>query len=454
MEAEEKARLAKLEEERKKADELRKQQDVAQKAKDDQAVKDKQDAVKAIEEEIKKQKEDSDNINFLYKIFSESVHLTLDVIGGAGGVVAPGFADIADLVNCAYYAVEGRKAEALTSCIGAIPLAGDGAAVAKLVQWAKKFGSWGEKAAEFIKKLVTRLPKTCPRPNSFPAGTQVLMGDGSRKPIEAISVGDSVLATDPVTGQTAPRAVDAVVYTPDDRDFTDLDILGDNGSGSLTATDHHPFWAEDRHGWVDAAGLSVEDLLRTPSGSTAKIVGVQHRKILQGAYNLTVRDLHTYYVLAGPTPVLVHNIDCFDPLDLATSFELPVFEKTTYGVAQFNGGSPFKMWSGDRVNSMDLMRKVSDKLREAGILKGESSISGQADHVEQKLAAMMMDDASIVEAEVVINNPNGPCITDPYLGCDAVLNLLVGDKSFKVHWPDGKGGFKDQAFGTGRAKRR
>lgn len=27
-------------------------------------------------------------------------------------------------------------------------------------------------------------------------------------------------------------------------------------------------------------------------------------------YNLTVADLHTYYVLAGDTPVLVHNVGC------------------------------------------------------------------------------------------------------------------------------------------------
>ncbi|MFE0085891.1 hypothetical protein, partial [[Kitasatospora] papulosa] len=27
-------------------------------------------------------------------------------------------------------------------------------------------------------------------------------------------------------------------------------------------------------------------------------------------YNLTVEDFHTYYVLAGATPVLVHNSNC------------------------------------------------------------------------------------------------------------------------------------------------
>jgi hypothetical protein len=31
-------------------------------------------------------------------------------------------------------------------------------------------------------------------------------------------------------------------------------------------------------------------------------------------YNLTVEQLHTYYVLAGATPVLVHNSDCSEPI--------------------------------------------------------------------------------------------------------------------------------------------
>lgn len=38
-----------------------------------------------------------------------------------------------------------------------------------------------------------------------------------------------------------------------------------------------------------------------------EIVATDHRATLQAAYNLTVRDLHTYYVLAGAAPVLVHN---------------------------------------------------------------------------------------------------------------------------------------------------
>ncbi|MFE7635895.1 polymorphic toxin-type HINT domain-containing protein, partial [Kitasatospora sp. NPDC057518] len=290
--AEEKARLAKLEAERKEAE------------KQAQAEKEKQDAIAGIEEEIKKAKEDSDNVSYLYHLFSESVHLTLDVIGGAGGVIAPGLADIADLVNCAYYAVEGRTTEALTSCIGAIPFIGDGAAIAKLAQWAKKFGSWGEKAVEFIQKLVTRLPPVCPLPNSFAAGTRVLMADGSTRAIETVRIGDEVLATDPTIGLTGSRRVSATIYGPNDRDFTDISL----GAGkSLTSTDHHPFWSESQKQWTDAVDLKPGDDLRDPAGRPQRIEDVRHWNTLQPAYNLTVDDLHTYYVVAGDTPVLVHN---------------------------------------------------------------------------------------------------------------------------------------------------
>ncbi|MFG2908707.1 polymorphic toxin-type HINT domain-containing protein [Kitasatospora sp. NPDC048286] len=292
-EAEEKARLARIAEERKEAE------------KQAREAKQKQETIAALEEELKKQKEDNDNINAVYRLFSESVHLTLDVIGGAGGVIAPGLADIADLVNCAYYAIEGRTQDAYLSCIAAIPLVGDGAAVAKFAQWAKKFGPWGEKAAEFIKKLVGRLPKSCPV-NSFPAGTRVLMGDGSTRPIETVKAGDEVLATDPATGLTAPRRVSATIYTPDDRDFTDVSL----GTGqSLTSTDHHPFWSENQKQWIDAADLKTGDELRDPAGQPQRIESVRHWNTLQPAYNLTVDDLHTYYVLAGETPVLVHNAE-------------------------------------------------------------------------------------------------------------------------------------------------
>src|SRR5690606_32541401 len=43
-------------------------------------------------------------------------------------------------------------------------------------------------------------------------------------------------------------------------------------------------------------------------GTTVTVNGLLTTTTHTGtAYNLTVRDIHTYYVLAGDTPVLVHN---------------------------------------------------------------------------------------------------------------------------------------------------
>ncbi|MEV7685870.1 polymorphic toxin-type HINT domain-containing protein [Streptomyces bungoensis] len=149
--------------------------------------------------------------------------------------------------------------------------------------------------------------------NSFPAGTRVLMGDGTTTlPIEDITVGDSVLASDPEAGITGAREVEDTIYTPEDEDFTGVTLAGDTSDGppALTATDHHPFWVENRGRWTDARDLNSGDTLRVPDGTAVRIDKVSHWKEPQGAYNLTVNDLHTYYVLAGTTPVLVHNASC------------------------------------------------------------------------------------------------------------------------------------------------
>ncbi|MFF3114751.1 polymorphic toxin-type HINT domain-containing protein, partial [Kitasatospora sp. NPDC057904] len=159
---------------------------------------------------------------------------------------------------------------------------------------------------------VKNLRQAC-KTNSFPAGTLVLMADGTRRPIEQIRVGDTVTATDPATGATTAQRVENTIYTPDDRDFTELTITAPDGTTSpVTSTDHHPYWSESAHDWRDAAGLTVGDTLRTSDGQTARITATRHWTTLQPAYNLTVSNVHTYYVLAGATPVLVHNSNTDD----------------------------------------------------------------------------------------------------------------------------------------------
>ncbi|MFE1443607.1 polymorphic toxin-type HINT domain-containing protein [Streptomyces sp. NPDC058739] len=144
----------------------------------------------------------------------------------------------------------------------------------------------------------------------FLAGTGVLMADDTIRPIEDINVGDSVQATDPETGETGPRKVTSLIITEHDKHFNELSIATENGIEKLTATYEHPFWSPSELDWVEAAALHPGMTLRTDDGDTVIITG--NRAYTQNArtYNLTVDDLHTYYVLAGQTPVLVHNSNC------------------------------------------------------------------------------------------------------------------------------------------------
>ncbi|MGY4739514.1 polymorphic toxin-type HINT domain-containing protein [Streptomyces sp. ATMOS53] len=141
----------------------------------------------------------------------------------------------------------------------------------------------------------------------FLAGTDVLMADGSTKDIEDVDLSDEVLATDPETGKTAARKVTRLIRTEGDKYFNELSIATDNGIEKLTATHEHPFWSPSEHDWVPAGRLEPGMTLRTDEGHTVIVAG--NRAFIQQArtYNLTVDDLHTYYVLAGQTPVLVHN---------------------------------------------------------------------------------------------------------------------------------------------------
>ncbi|MFJ9760304.1 polymorphic toxin-type HINT domain-containing protein [Streptomyces sp. NPDC101149] len=62
--------------------------------------------------------------------------------------------------------------------------------------------------------------------------------------------------------------------------------------------------------WVIAAALLPGHVLSTPADGHATVVRKSNVDGAADMYNLTVNDLHTYYVLAGNTPVLVHNAGC------------------------------------------------------------------------------------------------------------------------------------------------
>ncbi|MFD5098101.1 polymorphic toxin-type HINT domain-containing protein [Streptomyces albidochromogenes] len=144
----------------------------------------------------------------------------------------------------------------------------------------------------------------------FLAGTDVLMADGSTKNIEDVKIGDEVLATDPETGETGPRKVTRLIVTEDDKHFNQLTIETDDGPKKLSATHEHPFWSPSEKQWVEASKLRPGMTLLTDDGSTVHVRANRAFDKHARTYNLTVDDLHTYYVLAGQTPVLVHNSNC------------------------------------------------------------------------------------------------------------------------------------------------
>ncbi|MFJ9823669.1 polymorphic toxin-type HINT domain-containing protein [Streptomyces sp. NPDC101160] len=171
----------------------------------------------------------------------------------------------------------------------------------------------GAAAGPLLERLGGKLRGLFPRGagcNCFLAGTDVLMADGSTKDIEDIRIGDEVAATDPETGESGSRKVTRLIRIDSDKYFNELTIATEDGPEKLTATHEHPFWSPSELKWVEAGRLRPGATLLTDDGTTVTVT--HNRSFTQHArtYNLTVDGLHTYYVLAGNTPILVHNSGC------------------------------------------------------------------------------------------------------------------------------------------------
>lgn len=157
-------------------------------------------------------------------------------------------------------------------------------------------------------------PASCPIRSSFVPGTRVVMADGTTRPIEDVEVGDLVAATNTAPGEGTLEAqpVTALITSEGSKNLVEItvDTEGDAGTatGTVVATDKHPFWVDDRGRWLKAAELGVGDWLRDEVGQRMLVISIrgwtqEHQRV----HNLTVNGVHTYYVLAGPAPVLVHN---------------------------------------------------------------------------------------------------------------------------------------------------
>ncbi|MGW2562422.1 Hint domain-containing protein [Streptomyces sp. NPDC001514] len=176
---------------------------------------------------------------------------------------------------------------------------------------AKKFISESEEALKKFRKTPDCPVKVDDEPNSFTSDTRVVTADGSPVPIARLQVGQRVLATDPASGKTEARAITRVIVGEGRKDMLQVTVDTDGAAGdaidTVTATEGHPFWVDNRGRWLRAGELKAGDLLRTPEGQLREVVHTRAWSEVRKVYNLSVDGIHTYYVLVGGAAVLVHN---------------------------------------------------------------------------------------------------------------------------------------------------
>ncbi|MFJ5123150.1 DddA-like double-stranded DNA deaminase toxin [Kitasatospora sp. NPDC088548] len=340
--------------------------------------------------------------------------------GAEGFSVIPVVGVVGDVASVGLHAAQGQWKEVAWDLVGFAPIGGD----------ALKAGHLKNKVDNAIEAVVD-----CERKHSFPPETLVLMADGSTKKIGEVQPGDAVQATAPETDTTLGKTVTAKIVTPDDTEFTELTIgateqaTTNTPAQPLVSTSHHPYWDETTHRWTPAKDLTVGDHLLTAGGNTLTVLSTRtYTTQPQEAHDLTVADLHTYYVLAGTTPVLVHN--CGEPYDeVAAGLGSHITTGQVVDAAGTKIGAP--VMSGETGS----WREIADFLADSpNITNPRSGPHAAATHVEAKIAWAMRGRPEVTSADVVINNPKGVCPV-PF-GCTAAVPaILRSGQTMRVFYP-------------------
>jgi RHS repeat-associated protein len=221
-------------------------------------------------------------IDEFYRGSATSFEEFLTVIG-----LFPVIGEWADAVSAAMALYRGDWKGAAVSLLGMIPFLGG-------VVGAKKLDNLSDAG------------RAC-RINSFDPDTLVLLADGTVKRISDVRIGDRVVATDPETGVSESEVV-TQLHRNLDQQLTVLTVVDESAvTAVIRTTWEHPFWSETRRAWVDAAELYAGERLHQLDGRPVTVVAVSNYVGSAVMLNLTVDDTHTYYVVAGGTPVLVHN---------------------------------------------------------------------------------------------------------------------------------------------------
>ncbi|WP_406292816.1 polymorphic toxin-type HINT domain-containing protein [Embleya sp. NBC_00888] len=286
--------------------------------------------------------------------------------------------------------------------------------------------------------------------HSFLPDTGVLMADGSAKPIREVEPGDSVLSTDPQTGESKPRTVLASITTEDDKEFAEITVRTDRGDASIIATTNHPFWIPDLKQWVNAGDLEPGQWLQTASGTWVQVSAVQVYTNQRRTYDLTVDTDHTYHVLAGATPVLVHNCEpgklTDDAREAYENIEagLPKWteenRKTHGAIVDEAGRVQGRMSSGEanyESSEIDNYLRFLADTRMPGVTfpRDGNGVDRYptSSHVEVKVAWEMRKlHEENVNVNIIINHPKGVCTGGAWECSPTVPYLLPRNSSLTV----------------------
>jgi Pretoxin HINT domain len=97
----------------------------------------------------------------------------------------------------------------------------------------------------------------------------------------------------PATGRFVHQTNDVVSYY-----FSDADT-------AIEATPNHPFYSEDRKGWVEVGNLAIGEKVRNKSNKLVTLLRKEQQTKTQKVYNLEIYRNHNY--LVGVQGLLVHN---------------------------------------------------------------------------------------------------------------------------------------------------
>lgn len=245
------------------------------------------------------------------------------------------------------------------------------------------------------------------------------MADGKSRPISQVKPGDKVADASPAVTDGTKDQAHAVIGTQEtftDRTYVDVTVASPEGPRMIVGTAHHLYWDATSRSWTPASQLRVGHKLQTGNGATVSVVALRPYTAEMVTYNLAVDNLHTYFVLAGATPILVHN--CVGGVTVyrgvsrisgQTGEHNPAYDDAVNGIARPRGGtntpemhhlgytdSDFTSWStSEAAATRAALKEGSDGI----VLKG--TIPADRFHVHSNSEPWMEDDWR-TEFEVII----------------------------------------------------